>query len=46
MTERTAKKKLGIKTGEGIFGYTPERIAELQGERARKLIAVRKALQG
>ena len=46
VTERTAKKKLGIKTGEGIFGYTPERIAELQGERARKLIAVRKALQG
>jgi len=46
VTERTAKKMLGIKTGEGIFNYPPERIAELQGERARKLIAVRKALQG
>jgi 5-formyl-3-hydroxy-2-methylpyridine 4-carboxylic acid 5-dehydrogenase len=45
VTERTAKKKLGIKTGEGIFGYTPERVGELQAERARKLIAVRKALQ-
>jgi 5-formyl-3-hydroxy-2-methylpyridine 4-carboxylate dehydrogenase len=45
VTERTARRQLGIKTGAGIFGYTPERIAELQGERARKLIAVRKALQ-
>jgi 5-formyl-3-hydroxy-2-methylpyridine 4-carboxylic acid 5-dehydrogenase len=45
VTERTAKKKLGIKTGEGIFGYTPEGVGELQAERARKLIAVRKALQ-
>ena len=33
------------KTGGGIYDYTPERIAELQGQRARKLVAVRKALQ-
>jgi len=45
VTRRTAEKKLGIKTGGGIFNYTPERVAELQTERARKLIAVRKALQ-
>jgi len=45
VTERTAARKLGIKTGEGIFGYTAERIAELQAERAQKLVAVRKALQ-
>jgi 5-formyl-3-hydroxy-2-methylpyridine 4-carboxylic acid 5-dehydrogenase len=46
VSERTAAKKLGMKTGEGIFPYTPERIAALQGERAAKLIAVRKALGG
>ena len=43
--ERTAQRKLGIKTGSGIYDYTPEKIAELQGTRARKLVAVRKALQ-
>jgi len=45
VTERTARGKLGIKTGGGIYSYTPEQIAQLQGARARKLIAVRKALQ-
>jgi 3-hydroxybutyryl-CoA dehydrogenase/5-formyl-3-hydroxy-2-methylpyridine 4-carboxylate dehydrogenase len=42
---RTARQQLGIKTGGGIYEYTPERIAELQSMRARKLVAVRKALQ-
>jgi 5-formyl-3-hydroxy-2-methylpyridine 4-carboxylic acid 5-dehydrogenase len=45
IAERTARKRLGIKTGGGIYDYTPERIAELQGARARKLVAVRKVLQ-
>ena len=45
VTGRTAHGKLGVKTGGGIFSYTPERIAALQAERTRKLIAVRKALQ-
>ena len=45
VTERTAKGKLGMKTGSGIFDYTPERIAELRAARAKKLVAVRKALQ-
>jgi 3-hydroxybutyryl-CoA dehydrogenase/5-formyl-3-hydroxy-2-methylpyridine 4-carboxylate dehydrogenase len=45
VTERTAQGRLGIKTGGGIYNYTPEQIAELQGARARKLVAVRKALQ-
>jgi 5-formyl-3-hydroxy-2-methylpyridine 4-carboxylate dehydrogenase len=45
IAERTAQRKLGIKTGSGIYDYTPEKIAELQRERARKLVAVRKALQ-
>jgi 5-formyl-3-hydroxy-2-methylpyridine 4-carboxylate dehydrogenase len=46
ITERTSQGKLGMKTGSGIFAYTPERISELRAERARKLVAVRKALQG
>jgi 3-hydroxybutyryl-CoA dehydrogenase/5-formyl-3-hydroxy-2-methylpyridine 4-carboxylate dehydrogenase len=45
ITERTAQGKLGIKTGGGIYDYTPEKIAELQRARAAKLVAVRKALQ-
>jgi 5-formyl-3-hydroxy-2-methylpyridine 4-carboxylate dehydrogenase len=43
--ERTAQRQLGIKTGGGIYHYTAEQIAELQSARARKLVAVRKALQ-
>jgi 5-formyl-3-hydroxy-2-methylpyridine 4-carboxylic acid 5-dehydrogenase len=43
--ERTVQHKLGIKTGSGIYSYTAEQIAELQSARARKLVAVRKALQ-
>jgi 3-hydroxybutyryl-CoA dehydrogenase/5-formyl-3-hydroxy-2-methylpyridine 4-carboxylate dehydrogenase len=43
--ERIAQRKLGIKTGSGIYDYTPDKIAELQSARARKLVAVRKALQ-
>jgi 5-formyl-3-hydroxy-2-methylpyridine 4-carboxylic acid 5-dehydrogenase len=45
IAERTSQRKLGIKTGGGIYSYTPEQIAELQSARARKLVAVRKALQ-
>jgi 5-formyl-3-hydroxy-2-methylpyridine 4-carboxylate dehydrogenase len=45
ITERTSRRELGIKTGGGIYSYTPERIAELQRGRAAKLVAVRKALQ-
>ena len=44
--ERTRNNHLGIKTGKGIFDYTPERIQQLRAERAGKLIAVRKALEG
>ncbi|MBL8708291.1 MAG: 3-hydroxyacyl-CoA dehydrogenase family protein [Rhodospirillaceae bacterium] len=45
VTDRTAAGKLGMKSGAGIFDYTPERIAELRDWRARKLVAVRQALQ-
>ena len=45
ITERTAAGRLGIKSGSGIFDYTPERIAELRQARAQKLVATRKALE-
>ena len=39
------KGRLGMKTGGGIYDYTPEQIDELRAERAAKLVAVRKALE-
>lgn len=45
ITERTAAGRLGIKSGGGIFDYSPERIAELRQARAQKLVATRKALE-
>ena len=45
VTEKTSQGKLGMKTGGGIFDYTPERIDALRAERAKRLVAVRKALQ-
>ncbi len=45
VTERIAAGKLGIKTGGGVYDYTPEKIKQLVGERGRKLVAVRKALE-
>ena len=44
ITDRTAEGKLGMKTGRGLYQYTPERIDQLRAERARKLVAVRRAL--
>ncbi|RWF74289.1 MAG: 3-hydroxyacyl-CoA dehydrogenase family protein [Mesorhizobium sp.] len=43
--EKTGASKFGIKSGEGMFSYTPEQIKALQGERARKLVAVRRILE-
>ena len=45
VTQRTSAGKLGMKTGAGIFSYTPEQVNELRMKRARKLVAVRKALE-
>ncbi len=39
------KGRLGIKTGGGLYDYTPEQIDELRAKRAAKLTAVRKALE-
>ena len=44
--EKTDASKFGIKSGEGMFSYTPEQTKALQGERARKLVAVRRILEG
>jgi 3-hydroxybutyryl-CoA dehydrogenase/5-formyl-3-hydroxy-2-methylpyridine 4-carboxylate dehydrogenase len=44
--ERTGAGRLGIKTGSGVYNYTPERAAALQAERAARFVAVRKALEG
>ena len=46
ITERTARNELGMKTGKGIYDYTPESIQELRAQRAGKLVAVRKTLEG
>jgi 5-formyl-3-hydroxy-2-methylpyridine 4-carboxylic acid 5-dehydrogenase len=40
----TKEKRLGMKTGKGIFDYTPEKIQQLRAARAAKLTAVRKAM--
>ncbi len=45
VTERIKQGKLGMKTGGGIFSYTPEQVGQLRGQRAKKLVAVRKALE-
>ena len=44
--DRIAEGKLGMKTGSGIYEYTPEQIDQLRAQRAAKLVAVRKALEG
>ena len=45
ITERTVEGKLGIKTGGGVYSYTPGKIKKLQSARAKTLVAVRKALE-
>ncbi len=37
--------RLGMKTGGGIYDYTPEQIEEVRAKRAARLVAVRKALE-
>jgi 5-formyl-3-hydroxy-2-methylpyridine 4-carboxylic acid 5-dehydrogenase len=44
ITSRVERGELGMKTGKGLFEYTPERAAELRKERAGKLVAVRRAI--
>jgi 5-formyl-3-hydroxy-2-methylpyridine 4-carboxylate dehydrogenase len=44
ITSRLERGELGMKTGSGLFRYTPEQAQSLRQERARQLVAVRKAL--
>lgn len=44
--DQIAAGKLGLKSGDGVYSYTPESIAKLQPERARKLVAIRRILEG
>jgi 3-hydroxybutyryl-CoA dehydrogenase/5-formyl-3-hydroxy-2-methylpyridine 4-carboxylate dehydrogenase len=43
--DRIEQGRLGMKTGGGLYDYTPEQIEELRASRAGKLVAVRKALE-
>ena len=45
ITAKTAAGHLGLKTGEGLMRYTPEQVEALRAERARRLVAVRLALE-
>jgi 3-hydroxybutyryl-CoA dehydrogenase/5-formyl-3-hydroxy-2-methylpyridine 4-carboxylate dehydrogenase len=42
---KVAAGRLGLKTGSGMYEYSKDRIVDLQAARARKLIAVRRALE-
>ena len=42
--DKVAAGKLGIKSGEGLFSYTPEQIQALQQRRGKLLLATKKAL--
>ncbi len=43
--QKVEQDRLGLKTGGGIFDYTPEQIDNLRRERARRLVAARRALE-
>lgn len=45
IAERTAQGRLGLKTGGGLFDYTPEELQSLRARRAQRFVAVRKALE-
>jgi 3-hydroxybutyryl-CoA dehydrogenase/5-formyl-3-hydroxy-2-methylpyridine 4-carboxylate dehydrogenase len=45
ITKRVGENRLGLKTGSGVYAYTPENGKELAAQRARKLVAVRRALE-
>jgi 3-hydroxyacyl-CoA dehydrogenase len=43
--DKIEQGRLGMKTGGGIYDYTPDEIDRLRAQRAAKLVAVRKALE-
>jgi len=46
IAEKVQAERFGMKTGEGIYRYTPQKLGALRAERAAKLLAVRKTLEG
>lgn len=46
VSDKIAARKLGLKTGEGMFTYADGSIPALQGARAAKLVAMRRILEG
>ena len=46
IAEKVQANRFGMKTGEGIYQYTPQKLGALRAERAAKLLAVRKTLEG
>ena len=46
VTKATDQGKLGMKTGAGLFEYSPDDLAALPRERGAKLVAVRRVLEG
>lgn len=45
VAREAAAGRLGMKTGAGLFSYTPEELAALPRARARALVAVRRVLE-
>jgi len=46
VAEATGQGRLGMKSGGGLFDYSPEDLANLPRERGARLVAVRRALEG
>jgi len=46
VTQKIAAGTLGLKTGKGMFAYEKDAIPALQAGRAKKLVAVRRILEG
>lgn len=46
VTATTGQGKLGMKSGGGLFDYSPEDLANLPRERGAQLVAVRRVLEG
>lgn len=45
ITAKTDAGDMGLKSGNGMYSYNPDEIATLRAKRAKKFIAVRKALE-
>ncbi len=45
ITDQTSVGKLGMKSGGGLFAYTPDELRDLPRARAAKLVAVRRVLE-